>query len=315
MVYILIALIVSALVILTLIRYDHLHQHISFDPKIGQPQKIHKKNVSRIGGLGICLGCCVSMLFQSIIEPTYTKLFIWYVPLIICVYLTGFTEDITKKISPNVRMLALTICSFTATYYGNLQIQSVDIGSFNLKLSIVTVSLIFTTFAITGLINAYNIIDGFNGLASMTGIIALLSISYVAFKIGDIELTKISLVVIAAILGFFIWNYPHGYIFLGDGGAYIIGFQVAALSILLVNRNDSVSNWFPILINAYPIYETLFTIWRRKFIKKNSPTSADGIHFHSIIYRRVLASKFKNKKMRHPQETQEHPLIYGYSLA
>ncbi len=75
-----------------------------------------------------------------------------------------------------------------------------------------------TLIAITGLANAYNIIDGFNGLASMVAMITLLAIVYVAFKIGDFAILTLSLLMIRTIAGFYIWNYPHGPIFLGDGG-------------------------------------------------------------------------------------------------
>jgi UDP-N-acetylmuramyl pentapeptide phosphotransferase/UDP-N-acetylglucosamine-1-phosphate transferase len=150
------------------------------------------------------------------------------------------------------------------------------------------VAIVFTVVAVSGLANAYNIIDGFNGLASMVGIISLLAIGYVAFKANDPVLASICLIVIGAIGGFFIWNYPRGLIFLGDGGAYLIGYLIATLSILLIVRNPSVSPWFALLVNAYPIFETLFTIWRRKVHQGKNPGLPDGAHFHSLIYRRVI---------------------------
>ena len=93
----------------------------------------------------------------------------------------------------------------------------------------------------------------------------------------------------AAILGFFVWNYPRGLIFLGDGGAYLIGFWIAIISIMLVSRHGNVSPWFALLVNGYPILETLFTIYRRKMHQGKSPGQPDGIHFHSLIFRRVLS--------------------------
>jgi UDP-N-acetylmuramyl pentapeptide phosphotransferase/UDP-N-acetylglucosamine-1-phosphate transferase len=93
---------------------------------------------------------------------------------------------------------------------------------------------------------------------------------------------------IGAILGFFIWNYPRGLIFLGDGGAYLIGFWIAASSILLVTRHSEISPWFALLVNGYPIMETLFTIYRRRIHQNKNPGMPDGIHFHTLIYRRIL---------------------------
>jgi UDP-N-acetylmuramyl pentapeptide phosphotransferase/UDP-N-acetylglucosamine-1-phosphate transferase len=93
---------------------------------------------------------------------------------------------------------------------------------------------------------------------------------------------------IGAIGGFFFWNYPRGLIFLGDGGAYMIGIWIGALSILLVTRNPLVSPWFALLVNAYPIFETLFSMWRRKVHQGKNPVMPDGAHFHTLIYRRIM---------------------------
>jgi UDP-N-acetylmuramyl pentapeptide phosphotransferase/UDP-N-acetylglucosamine-1-phosphate transferase len=93
---------------------------------------------------------------------------------------------------------------------------------------------------------------------------------------------------IGAILGFLVWNYPRGLIFLGDGGAYLVGFLVAELSVLLVARNPQVSPWFPLILVFYPIFETMFTIFRRVVIGKKNPGLPDAAHLHQLIYRRVV---------------------------
>ncbi|MFX8504485.1 glycosyl transferase, partial [Acinetobacter baumannii] len=82
--------------------------------------------------------------------------------------------------------------------------------------------------------NAINIIDGFNGLASMVAMMMFVSLAYVAFQVGDPLIITAAFAMIGAILGFFIWNFPAGHIFLGDGGAYLIGFILAECGILLV---------------------------------------------------------------------------------
>ncbi len=92
---------------------------------------------------------------------------------------------------------------------------------------------------------------------------------------------------IYAILGFFLWNYPFGYIFLGDGGAYLLGFLSASIGILLVNRHPEVSPWFPFLLVLYPVWETLFSIYRRKFLRRHPPHMPDASHFHQLLYKRI----------------------------
>ena len=122
----------------------------------------------------------------------------------------------------------------------------------------------------------------------MVGIIALVALGYMGITFNDPLILFLSFTMTASILGFFIWNYPRGLIFLGDGGAYLIGFWVATLSILIVCRHHDISPWFAVMLNAYPIIETLFTIYRRKFHQGKSPGHPDAIHFHSLIFRRII---------------------------
>jgi UDP-N-acetylmuramyl pentapeptide phosphotransferase/UDP-N-acetylglucosamine-1-phosphate transferase len=101
---------------------------------------------------------------------------------------------------------------------------------------------------------------------------------------------------VGANLGFFIWNYPRGLIFLGDGGAYLLGFWTAVTSILLIVRHPEISPWVALMINGYPILETIFSIWRKAIHRRGSPSEPDSIHFHMLIYRRVLSpNRFKTK--------------------
>ena len=91
-----------------------------------------------------------------------------------------------------------------------------------------------------------------------------------------------------AVLGFFIWNFPAGLIFLGDGGAYFIGFMLAELAIMLVMRHREVSAWYPVLLFVYPIFETCFSIYRKKFVRGMSPGIPDGVHLHMLVYKRLM---------------------------
>jgi UDP-N-acetylmuramyl pentapeptide phosphotransferase/UDP-N-acetylglucosamine-1-phosphate transferase len=93
---------------------------------------------------------------------------------------------------------------------------------------------------------------------------------------------------IGALLGFLVWNYPKGKIFLGDGGAYLLGFWLAEISVLLIVRHPEVSPWFPMLLLVYPIFETLFSVYRRKILEGLSPGRPDRLHMHQVIYASLL---------------------------
>ncbi len=122
----------------------------------------------------------------------------------------------------------------------------------------------------------------------MVSILVELTIFYVAYKNQDFVLMKLCLAGIGATLGFLFWNYPRGFIFLGDGGAYFLGFFNGLLSIWLVNRNPQVSAWFAFLLHLYPVTETLFSIYRRKVLHARPSVLPDALHFHSLIYRRLV---------------------------
>ncbi len=279
----------SLICTLVIIRYQYIHEKISSDHDLSGPQKFHTKAVPRIGGIGIFIALIISALMaHQLLKPELGWLLIQLCACALPTFVVGLVEDLTKKITVKARLLATILSSLLGLYFLNIIISQIQISGVDWLLGFSFISIIFTVIAVTGLANAYNIIDGFNGLASMVAIISFLAIGYVAFKVNDLTLASTCIIIIGAIGGFFIWNYPRGLIFLGDGGAYLIGYLIASISILLVVRNPSVSPWFPLLVNAYPAFETLFTIWRRKVHQGKNPVLPDGAHFHSLIYRRII---------------------------
>ena len=288
------AFLASFITTFLIIRFKHLHERFSGDQDFSGPQKFHQISVPRIGGISIAIG-----LFSGILTKTFNinseNLALAFIICSIPTFAVGLTEDLTKKISVKKRLFFTAVSAVCVIYFMGVKVTYLDIPFVDFLFTIPFFGMLFTLVAITGLANAYNIIDGFNGLSSMVGIITLLAIAYLGYLFGDVIIIFLSLVMVFAILGFFIWNYPQGLIFLGDGGAYLIGFWIATLSIGICNRHPEISPWFALLINGYPIMETLFTIYRRKIHQNKSPGAPDGIHFHTLIYRRILHAKhFKN---------------------
>jgi UDP-N-acetylmuramyl pentapeptide phosphotransferase/UDP-N-acetylglucosamine-1-phosphate transferase len=148
-------------------------------------------------------------------------------------------------------------------------------------------AIALTLLVVSGVANAVNIIDGFNGLAAMCALIMLLALAYVGLQLNDRLVVTVALIAAGATLGFFVWNFPAGLIFLGDGGAYLLGFVIAELGVLMIARHSTISPLFPLLLCAYPIFETVFTMYRRK-LKGGSPSHPDGIHLHTLIHRRLV---------------------------
>jgi UDP-GlcNAc:undecaprenyl-phosphate/decaprenyl-phosphate GlcNAc-1-phosphate transferase len=271
-----------------LIRHRNLHQHVTGDIDLTGPQKFHASTVPRIGGLPIFIALIGASLIRLIQDASSGEFIGMLILAATPAFLVGFAEDISKRVGILIRLFGTALSAYLIGFAFDSWIMQIDLWGIDFLLALPFIYISFTIIALSGIANAYNIIDGFNGLASMVGIITLLAISYVCFRVGDITLLIAALAMIGAIGGFFFWNYPRGLIFLGDGGAYLIGIWIGALSILLVTRNPLVSPWFALLVNAYPIFETLFSMWRRKVHQGKNPGMPDGAHFHTLIYRRIM---------------------------
>lgn len=258
------------------------------DHDMSGPQKLHAAPVPRVGGIGIFVGtlasACLLWFRQPEIGWTALLLMLCSVPA----FGSGLTEDLTKTQSPRRRLFFTAIAAALAVVLLNSVIDRTSIPGLDWLVSFSAGAAMVTVFVVAGVANSLNIIDGLNGLASMCAVLMLVSIGYVAFQVGDWSVMYMAVIGAGAVLGFFFWNYPSGLIFLGDGGAYFVGFYVAELAILLLQRNPQVSPMFPLLVCIYPVFETVFSIYRRVVLRSMPAGAPDGIHLHSLIYRRFM---------------------------
>lgn len=298
MILLFISLFTSLVICGLLIRYQNWHIGFTGDHDLTGPQKFHVAVTPRVGGLGIAAGFISAVTMSLLINLPAVKSLLLILLAALPIFIFGIAEDLTKRIGVMVRLIAAFVSGMLFLFFFDISSIRLDIPIMNSLIAYPVVAIFFLGFAITGLSNAFNIIDGFNGLASMVGIIAATATLYVAFKVQDRLLISLTFITIGSITGFFLSNYPKGLIFLGDGGAYLIGFLIAISSILLVVRNPSVSPWFAIMVNAYPIFETLFTIWRRTVYQGRNPGHPDGAHLHSLIYRRMISKDHHDSKSR-----------------
>lgn len=271
-------LIASFICSLTIVVTTRWHGKFSLDGTTGV-QKIHAAPTPRIGGVAIFAGLILAYLFSA--DPVRAL----FGPLLIAglpAFCFGVAEDITKRVSVLTRLLATMASGTLAWALTGISITRTEIGGLDAILAWAVVSVSFTAFAVGGVANAVNIIDGFNGLASGTVVICLVAIGLIAEGCGDLELARICFIVCAVTIGFFVLNFPFGKLFLGDGGAYLLGFMLAWLAVSLLHRNPGVSAWAPLLACAYPVFETLFTIARRIWAKTH-PGAPDSNHLHSLV--------------------------------
>jgi len=277
----------SALLTLWVIKDMRLHG-AALDKDFDGVQKVHTHRVARLGGLSIFSAVTLTACISVWRVPVMTS---WMLSLMMCAVFAfsgGIWEDFTGRVSPRRRLLLTMFAAFLGFFLLDARIDRIDWVTSAWPLPYVWLTLPITVLAVAGIANAVNIIDGFNGLASVVTICMLLSLGYVALQVNDMFVLVAALMVAGATAGFVIWNYPVGLIFLGDGGAYFIGFMLGELALLLVMRNPQVSTWYAVLLLIYPAFETLFSAYRRLFIRGTSPTMPDGIHLHSLIFRRVV---------------------------
>ena len=289
MLFVVLAFAASAVLTLLVVRSAHAHSRFSADHDFSGPQKFHCRAVPRIGGLGIVCGLLVATTAMWWLgSASAGELSLW---LLLCgmpAFAAGMVEDLTKCVSARRRLAATALSALLAVFLLDASITRTDLWGLDWVASFTVGAAFLAVFSVAGIANSVNIIDGFNGLASMCVVMMLLAIAYVAAQVGDADLQAVALIAAAATLGFFIWNYPAGLIFLGDGGAYFLGFFMAELSILLIQRNPQVSPLFPLLMAIYPVFETLFSMYRRKVVRGRSVGTPDGVHLHSLVYRRLL---------------------------
>jgi UDP-N-acetylmuramyl pentapeptide phosphotransferase/UDP-N-acetylglucosamine-1-phosphate transferase len=253
-------------------------------------QKFHAMPVPRVGGVGVALGLLAVALGAHAAGrggPARDMLL-----LLACglpSLLAGLLEDLTKQVGVKTRLLATALAGVLAFFFMGAQLREVQLPGLDWLMSFTAFSLLFTAFAVAGVANAVNIVDGYNGLAAMVVVIALLSLAYVGWQVEDSLVVSLALAGVGALFGFLLWNWPRGLIFLGDGGAYFIGYLVAVLSFVLVSRHRGVvSPWYPFLLFIYPVFETLFSIWRKRVVRGASPGVPDGLHLHMLIFRRLV---------------------------
>lgn len=259
------------------------------DHQLDGVQKFHARPVPRVGGLGVAVGLLALTGWVTVTGhgPVREMWLLWVCGLPALV--AGLLEDTTKKVGVRARLLATMVSGALAFFLLNAQLREVYFPGLDWLMTFTVFSLLFTMVAAGGLANAVNIIDGYNGLAAVVAGVALLSLAYVGWQVGDNLVVTVALGACGALLGFFVWNWPRGLVFLGDGGAYFIGFLVAVLSLLLVARHRGVvSPWYPLLLCIYPVFETLFSIWRKLVVRGASPGMPDGLHLHMLVFRRLV---------------------------
>lgn len=272
-------------------------------------QKFHVNPTSRLGGLGIMAGYLAALVVIFVVRRSQSsdltpEISLWYGLALasLPVFVGGLYEDLTHKVDPTVRLL-LSLLSAAMVYWGlGIGVFRTDVWLVDSVLQLPTATFFVTLLVVAGFTHSINIVDGFHGLASGYVMIMLFGLMALAWLCQDSVVLYLGGVLLLSTLGFFVLNWPCGKIFLGDAGAYLLGFWVVELGLILVNRNPQISPMAPVVVGIFPLVETLFSMYRRKFVRQHPINHPDGLHLHTLIYKRLLASVAKQKT---PEEVNQ----------
>ena len=291
----------------------------------GMPQRFHLGDIPRLGGaailLGIGAGWLTGVLQSAWGDPGSLHLGVWvygWFVVLLPAAVGGIAEDMTQRLTARNRLALTSLSGVLAVLLLDMTVMRLGMPWLDALVAAVPwLGWAIALLAVGGLPHAFNIIDGYNGLAGMVALIVCLALAHVALQVGDRALAALLVTTAAATGGFLVWNYPRGMLFAGDGGAYVWGVVIAMASISLVQRNLEVSPWFPVLLLIYPVWETFFSIYR-KLARGVSPGVADALHFHQLIYRRIVRGVFHgdNDVARRMlmRNNRTSPYLWGFTL-
>ncbi|MCU0565873.1 MAG: undecaprenyl/decaprenyl-phosphate alpha-N-acetylglucosaminyl 1-phosphate transferase [Oculatellaceae cyanobacterium Prado106] len=265
-----------------------------YDPPGGR--KVHQHPMVRLGGVSIFLGTLLALLFSwwsggfGVLPPNQ-EYEIWGVTFGgLAFFLIGLADDLCN-LSPQIRLLLQSLVASAAWWVG-VRIDFLSIPGLDGLVSLpLWISLTATVVWLVGMANAINWIDGLDGLAAGVSGIAAVIMLIVCLFMKQPEAGLIVAALAGGCLGFLRYNFNPAQIFMGDGGAYFMGFTLAGVGVIgLVKSVTTVAVLLPTLILAVPIIDMSAVIFERLRHGK-SPFSADKRHLHHRLLKAGISHR------------------------
>ncbi len=250
-------------------------------------RRLNKVPMPTIGGLAVFFSFLLGYMIYG--RGTVEMISILIAAFIILI--VGLIDDI-NPISAKYQLLGQLIAVGVIVLYGHITIDNFTILGANLVFP-EPLNYVVTTIFMIGIINAIDLSDGMDGLSSGISIIYFLTILTIAMLLnmaGNID-TTIAILMIGALLGFLIYNFPPAKIYIGDSGSNFMGLMIATTALYGFKLATFTSLIIPLAILATPIIDVFFSIIRRSLQKKNPFTTPDKDHLHH----QLLKMKFSTK--------------------
>jgi UDP-GlcNAc:undecaprenyl-phosphate GlcNAc-1-phosphate transferase len=249
---------------------------------------VGQRPIGRLGGIGVVLGIMVAMVVLSALDSTVSSAlrlqFHQIIGLILGVVLVGgvgFWDDIRRL--PAKSKLLVHVVAAVIAFRAGLKIQSIDLPFFE-PFALGWLAFPVTILWVIGIVNAVNLIDGLDGLAA--GVVFFASIvNFVAAICSESILSAGLMAAVAgAVVGFLVYNWYPAKIYLGDGGAYSLGFILATSALISPHQkaSTSVTMLVPVLAAGLPVFDTSLTMLRR-FLNDKGIFTPDRGHLHHVL--------------------------------
>src|ERR1041385_4887626 len=280
---------VSSLVLTPIIR--RLCQRFSWLDEPTDSRRLHTKGVPRLGGIAVFLSVLLGLaplllirnLFTESLRGTAPRLVVILVPAFLTLVL-GVVDDLTRLKAWH-KFAGLIVVSVIFYALGG-RIENITIpfvGSVHVPMAL---GLALTVFWSVSIANAFNLLDGIDGLATGTAVFSSLVIMFISLTQARPLMMALSLVLSGALVGFLRYNFNPASIFLGDSGALFVGFLIAALSVEGTQKaSTAITVAIPMVALGLPIVDTAVTVARR-FVSRKPLFQGDREHIHHMLMER-----------------------------
>lgn len=255
-------------------------------------RKLHKRIVPNLGGVGIFFAFIIAT--SLFINPAYPSFREWnyIIAATLILFITGIKDDLVQ-ISPSKKLVAQLAAAIIIVCFADIRIKSLD-GFLGIYEMPIWISMAFSVIGCVFVTNAFNLIDGIDGLAGSIGILICLMFGGLHAINGNVNSAIIAFSLTGAIVGFLKSNLSPAKIFMGDTGSLIIGFAVAAVAILFIKSFNASAPVMGIIktpggylliaiaVLFIPVFDT-FRVFTMRLIKGRSPFSADRTHLHHYL--------------------------------